>query len=95
MYSKHNITTMIDALTEAEAKARLARAEARLDQIRLWQRNYYNKKKEVICKRNREAYHLKKDEILARRRKLYNTEPARREKRRERYLRAKEKAAAA
>lgn len=40
MYSKHNITTMIDALTEAEAKARLARAEARLDQIRLWQRNW-------------------------------------------------------
>ena len=95
MYSKHNITMTIDALTESEAKARLVKAEARLNQIRIWQKNYYHKNNEVICKRNRETYQRKKEDILARRRELYNADTTRKAKRRERYLREKQQATAA
>ncbi len=79
----------ISALTEAEAKTMLTKAMARLDQIKVWQKTYYDKKKDDICRRNREAYTQNKESILARRRTLYNSDPARRLKRREAYLRQK------
>eukprot|EP00729_Bicosta_minor_P005956 gene5956-18221_t len=76
-------------LTETEARAKLAKAMGRLHKIKVAQRRYYDKKKDVICRKNRESYEQNKDEILAKRRELYNTDPARRQKRRERYLRTK------
>lgn len=82
----------MDAMNEDQLRARLAKAEARLAKIRVWQKTYYNKKKDVICKRNRGTYHQKKEEILARRRELYAQDPHKKEKRRARYLRDKARA---
>lgn len=78
-----------DALTEAEAKAKLIELTAKLDRIKANQKRYYEKKKDYICQRNRNTYNENKENILARRRELYNGSTERRQKRRDAYLRYK------
>ena len=78
-----------DALTEAEEKAKLVELTAKLNNIKASQKKYYHKKKDVICKKNRDSYNENKTQILARRRELYNEGTYRKEKRRAAYLKHK------
>ena len=64
----------IDALTEKEVRAQLAKAVERLKRIAAPQHRYYLKNKAKICEHNRDQYSKNKETLLARRRKVYDPE---------------------